>query len=45
MLGDLGCDVLVGKRGNAVTDTDQWESFDWPAAYAKTEANFSVEFC
>jgi hypothetical protein len=42
---DLGCDAFeLGKAAvMQFTATDQWESFDWPAAYAKTEANFSVE--
>lgn len=42
---DLGCDAFeLGKAAvMQFTDTDQWESFDWPAVYAKTEADFSVE--
>ena len=42
---DLGCDAFeLGKAAvMQFTDTNQWESFDWPATYAKTEADFSVE--
>lgn len=42
---DIGCDAFeLGKVAvMQFTDTDQWESFDWPSAYAKTEADFSVE--